>query len=1301
MNSSQRAAIVTRHGVEQAPLSFGQQRLWILTENGQASVAYNEAVAFELRGPVDHDVLGRALDALAARHAALRTRLVPNGVAVHQVIDPPEIGFSLDIEELTEYRDAATRLAELRVRNARAPFDPVHGPLARAHLAVLAPDHRVLLITVHHIVYDGTSRTILLRDLGALYAAMLHGAEADLPRLPQQYADHARWQRQWLAGAEPAVQAAYWARTLAGAPPLLELPTDRPRSPEQDHRGDRVRFTLDERLTTGLRALAHAHGTTVYATILTGWSVLLSRLSGQTDLVIGVPTANRGRGRLSDAIGFFVNTVAVRLILTESPTTATLLDQVHRTLRSALKHVDLPFEQVVELINPPRSPAHTPLFQTACTQFPPLRGLLTLPGVEVEPLDIDDAPVKFDLALGLAEEDGRFVGEMEYATALFERATIERYVRYLLRILQQMLEHPDRMVADLALLDADEQRTVLEQWSIGEQTMPYGPGGVVRRFEDRADERPDQLALVCGTEQLDYATLRRRVHRLAHALIARGVVRDQVVGLHARRSAALVVGMLAIFEAGAAYLPLDPAQPPDRLAAMVADAEPVLVLSDAESRPPGWLAVTAVEQESDRDDDPAVEVASANLAYVIYTSGSTGRPKGIAVPHRGLVNLLDQWLQRFGALPGVPASAWSSIGFDASLQEMLLPLTTGGILHVVPEQLRGDPAELLDWLREHRIEQAFLPPAYIRWIDEDPHRRLAGSALRQVKSGVEALSEMALARLRQVLPGLRVLYGYGATETTVYSSAHIDPEPRQRPCPVGRPLPGTRMYVFDQRLRPVPAGVVGEVYVAGAGVTRGYLNRPDLTAERFVADPTADGERMYRTGDLARWRHDGTAEFVGRSDDQVKVRGFRIEPREVETALLAVSGGREAMVLLDRAPNGEPRLIAAVAGAQAGRSSHGWRTALSNRLPDYMIPAIVAEVDPFPMNRSGKLDRPALLERIRAEHAARVNTTSPREHVEMALYRIWRRVLVHPTIGITDNFFDVGGTSISAISVANAIGAEFDRPVPVQDLMRYPTIEAFAAHLRAEVDLAPDSTVIDLRTGTGRQRVVCVHPAGGTAFCYLPLAAALPETTTVQGLQSPGIDPGQTPLPTVEAMAERYLRLIDPDPAESVVLCGLSYGGLVAYEMGRMLMSQGHAQVSVILLDTHGLSDPAAIEPIEGAEFREKLVRFNGMYPGIDDAQIERYLRIYNHNRRTGCSYLPPVSQARVVFMQAVTGTADTPEYAAAAGFWRERAGGGLSVVPVQCGHWEMLEGDQLPLVAELIVGELAQLSTSLSVVES
>ena len=482
----------------------------------------------------------------------------------------------------------------------------------------------------------------------------------------------------------------------------------------------------------------------------------------------------------------------------------------------------------------------------------------------------------------------------------------------------------------------------------------------------------------------------------------------------------------------------------------------------------------------------------------------------------------------------------------------------------------------------------------------------------------------------------------------------------------------------------MPPGVAGEVFLAGDCLARGYLHRPGLTAERFVPDPFVPGERMYRTGDLARWLPDGEAEYAGRRDDQIKLRGFRIEPGEVTAALLAVPGVREAAVLVDR--DGEPRLVAGVAGG-GGRTPHEWRAALAERLPDYMIPSVFAEFDRLPLSRSGKLDRDAVLAHARASAPAAVNTAAPRDHVELALLRIWRNLLLHQAIGVSDDFFDVGGTSISAIKLAHAIGDEFGRELPIRDVILHPTIEAQAALLRT--DRPPESgSLIEFRRGAGRARVVCVHPAGGTAFCYLPLSALLPEDAGVVGIQSPGLNPGEEPLPSVEAMAEEYLRLVDPQPDEALVLCGLSYGGLVAYEMGRRL-AEHHPRVSVVLLDTTATDDPAAraaIEPVPAAEFREKLVRFNGMYPGIEDAQIERYHRTYNHNRLTARAHDPGESKARVVFVQAVgedtiPGTAE---------FWRRRARGEFAVVPADCGHWDMLESDALPLVAELITAELA-----------
>lgn len=1322
---------------EPPALSFAQQRLWILAQLEGANEAYNEAIAYRLRGPLDRAALVRALDALVSRHEVLRTRLVPSEGEVYQHIDPPDTGYALVVDDLTGLPDAETQLASLQRDEAAAPFDLSKGPLGRGRLVVLAPDHHVLLLTLHHTIFDGWSLVVLLRELGALYTALPHGESNDpLPPLPLQYADHARRQRQWASGDQCATQAAYWAENLADATPLLELPTERPRPPEQDYRGGRVRISLDEDLTAALRALSRRHGGTLFVAVLTAWSMVLSRLTGQTNIVVGTPTANRRSKDVAGLIGFFVNSLALRVDLSGSPTGSTLLKRVRGVVRAALDHQDLPFERVVELVNPPRSVAHTPLFQTMCAWVHSRKDLLDLPDIEAAPLDIPFAPAKFDLALSVAEEDGRVVGHLDYADALFDRETVERYARYLRRVLTQLVEQPDQEIGDFALMDAEERRHLLTDWSTDWHTDRRAhrrTGGLVERFEAQVRARPTGPALVRAGERLDYATLDRRANRLAHALIARGVRPDQVVGLYAGRSTELVVGVLGVLKAGAAYLPLDPGQPTGRLARMVEDAAPVLVLSDTgtgastststgtgtgtgtdtevdtdtdtgidtDALPGDWLPLASVEAEGARDDAPGVTVRPSQLAYVIYTSGSTGRPKGVAVTHGNVINLFDTWLARFGDTPGEATSAWSSIGFDASVHEILLPLTTGAVLHLVPDQLRGDPEALMSWLREHRIVQAFLPPSYVKWIDEDPAARLAGLTLRQLLTGVESLPEKALYRMRQALPALRIRYGYGPTETTLYSTAYDDPRPVERQCPIGRPLGNTRLYLLDERLRPVPPGVAGEVYIGGASLSRGYLNRPDLTAERFVPDPFVPGERMYRTGDLARRLSDGHAEYLGRRDEQIKLRGFRIESGEVEAALLALPGVREATVLADRDAAGDLRLVAGVGlGEAAARPPGEWRDALSKRLPDYMIPALFVEFPHLPQTRNGKLDRAALLERARTDSPVQVNQASPRDLVELTLYQIWEGLLLRPEIGIRDNFFDIGGSSISAIKMAHAVREAFGETLPIRDIMLHPTIEALGGRLRqgASGQPQPADNLIEFRKGDGHRRVVCVHPAGGTAFCYLSLAKALPEDCGVYGIQSPGVNPGEAFLPTVEAMAEAYLRLIEPLTDGPLVLTGLSYGGLVAHEMGRRLAETGHTGLSVVLLDTQSTDDPARrerIEPVERAEFRDKLVKFNGMYPGIDDERIDRYFHLYNHNRLTARDYVVPSSPARLVLLQALTGDHDDAFLAEMRAFWRRRAETDFLVEPVHCDHWEILETAEALRVAALLDAELSRFPAS------
>lgn len=1301
--------------------SFGQQRIWLISQLEGAGAAYNEPLAYRLRGSLDRDVLRRAFDALAQRHDTLRTRLVAAEDGLRAVIDPPERGYAVEIDDLSELPDPTARVAALRQQEAAQPFDLGRGPLARARLIVLGPTDHILLVTVHHTIFDGRSMELLLSELSSLYANVLRDDGTALPPLPARYADFARRQRDWSLGGEAAEQEAFWAKTLADAPPLLELPTDRPRPARQDHDGGRVPVHLEPELVAALGAVARQHRSTLFGAVLTGWTALLSRLTGQTDIVVGSPVANRRRPEYTGLIGFFVQTLALRVDLSGDPTGSDLLRRTRAVLRAALDHQDVPFERVVDLVNPPRSAAHTPLFQTMLAWAPARADLVSIPGTEAEALDIPHAAAKFDLALSLEQDDSGVHGYLDYATALFDRDTVERYAAYLKRLLAQIARDPGAEVADHALTDEAAEQRILAQFSgLGADNAhpvtaeEVDPAGIVERFEAQVRAHPHAPAVVAGKDQLDYATLQRRAARLAHALIARGVRPGACVALHCGRTVDLTVGVLGILSAGAAYLPLDPAQPPDRIAAMVTDAKPALVLTDAPGSGEGWEEIAAVEAEGERDDPPGIRTGDADLAYVIHTSGSTGRPKGVAVTYGSIRNLFAAWRKHFPDTPGEPTSAWSGIGFDASIHELLLPLTTGAVVHLVPDEVRGDPAALFDWMREHRIVQAFLPPSYVKWIDEDPETRLAGLALRQLLTGVESLPERALLRMTRALPGLRICFGYGPTEATLYSTAYYDPQPLDRPAPIGRPLPGTRLYLLDERRRPVPVGVPGEVFLAGASLAQGYLNRPDLTAERFLPDPFVPGGRMYRTGDLARWLPDGNASYLGRRDDQIKLRGFRIEPREIEAALLALPDVGEAVVLADRDDAGESRLVAVVAGGEVeSRTPSEWRSALSRRLPDYMIPAQFVRRTALPLTPSGKLDRALLLAEARTargDEGNQVNTASPRDHVEMALYRMWRRILLHPSIGVTDNFFDLGGTSLSAIKVASAVREEFGRELPIREILLHPTIEALAELLRAgTVPRGADSDVIEFRRGNGHRRVVCVHPAGGTAFCYLSLATALPEEVGVVGLQSPGLSPGESPLPDVGAMAQRYLELVDPLPGESLVVCGLSYGGLVAYEMGRRLAAAGHRNFSVVLLDTIATDDTevrAALGPVDAAEFREKLVRFNGMYPGIDDDQIDRYFRIYNHNRMTARAYTVPTSPARVVFVEAAPepGAEATPDAVAdteeapgaearavseARDFWRRKVRGGFAVETVGGGHWDLLESDEVPRIAEIITAEL------------
>ena len=1299
-------AILPR-GADEAPLSFAQRQLWFLDQLSPGNPFYNNPAAIRLTGALQRAALSQALEQVIRRHGALRTvfRRGEDGEPVQRVGAPTP--FELPLTDLSalpaEQGEAAARQA--MEEDALAPFDLSTGPLIRTRLLRLAPDEHLWLLNVHHIVADGWSIGILIDEVTQCYAAAIEGRAPTLAPLAVQYADYASWQRRQLRGETLDAQLDYWKRQLDGAPALLSLPTDRPRPAVQRFQGDNLSAMADVEVLRGLQALGQQAQCTLFSTLMAAFAVLLWRYSGQDDLCIGTPFANRTRGEVEPLIGHFINPLVIRHRLDPAQPFRDLLRTVRGQVLEAYAHQDLPFDQLVEALRPSRHTSYSPLFQVMLVMQNMPRGRLELPGLALQPLRTGTASAKFDLSLEAVEEQDGLRLDVEYDTDLFDRATIARLTAHFVHLLGRIVARPDLPIDQLPLLGEQESRRQLQTWNATTRPLA-GPPQLAARFAEQVRRDPRCAAVVGEDGRLSYGELDRRANRLAQALIARGVQCEDRVGICLPRSTDLVVGLLAVLKAGAAYLPLDPSLPAERLAFLLENAAPRLVLSDRAERIAGGLPLAAVEAEGHSDLAPEVELSGEHLAYVIYTSGSSGRPKGVAVSHRGIASLFDHWQRRLGALPGEAAALWSSIGFDVSIQELLLPLTTGGTLHLVPEDLRTDPVRLLDWMRQHCIAQGYLPPAFVRWIAEAPAERLAGLSLRQLLVGVEPLQERDLYRMQQALPGLAILNGYGPTETSVYSTAYFPIQDIDRQCPIGKPLDNTRLYLLDGALNPVPIGVAGELYIGGVGLARGYLDEPALTAAAFLPDPHSPepGARMYRTGDLARYLPDGNLEYLGRRDDQVKVRGYRVEPGEIEAALRAEAGVREAAVLVVKDDGGDARLLAGVT-LQDGtppRGSADWRALLAQRLPSHMVPAAVVELPALPQTPNGKLDREALLALARGAGSRQVNLASPRDHIELALYQAWKGLLLQPQIGIRDNFFEIGGTSISAIKLAHAIEARFGVSLPIRDILLHPTIEALGGRLRQGASATAASNLIAFRPGDGSQRLVCIHPAGGTAFCYLSLAKAMPERCGVYGIQSPGVNPGEDFLPTVEAMADAYLRLVEPLGDGPLILTGLSYGGLVAYEMACRLARAGHRQVSVVLLDTHGLEDPAhraAVSPVDMASFRDKLVKFNGMYPGIDDRQVEQYFRIYNHNRLTMRDYVAPPCPLRVVLVQAMGGR-DRPFLREARGYWQRRVRGGFLVKLVHGDHWEMLETDEVRRVSALLRRELATLSDATATAE-
>ncbi|WP_375772564.1 non-ribosomal peptide synthase/polyketide synthase [Archangium gephyra] len=1014
-----------RPGGEAAvPLSFAQQRLWFLEQLEPGTARYNVPMAVRLRGTLETAVLDRVFTELLRRHEPLRTTFRVEADTAVQVI-APTAGFRLPVVDLTvlpaeRREDEARRLA---TEEAQRPFELERGPLLRTTLLKLDAREHVLLLTMHHIVSDGWSMGVLVRELGQLYAAFSRGQPSPLPELPVQYADYALWQRQWLQDKALEKQLTFWKEQLAGASPALELPTDRPRPPEQTFHGAALSWTLPRELSDSLKALGQREGVTPFMLLLAAFQVVLHRYSGQESFCIGTPMAGRDQARLEGLIGFFANTLALRTRLEGNPTFRELLQRVRESTVRAFSHQHLPFEKLVEELQPERDLGRSPLFQVLFSFQNTPTSEPALAGLTLHPIHLETSVSKFELELNVGETPDGLHGSFVYNTDLFDAATISRLAGHLRVLLEGVVAAPESRLSELSLLTAAERRQVLVEWNDTAASFP-ADACLHHLFEAQVERTPDAPALGFEGTWLTYRELNQRANRLAHALRALGVGPESRVGVRVQRSAEMVVALLAILKAGGAYVPLDPTWPGERLAYMLEDSGARVLVTQAalEGTPSASdTAVVRVDVDSPalasgRDENPSSGAMAGNLAYILYTSGSTGQPKGVQVPHRTVSNFFTAMDARLQVPERGVWLAVTSISFDISVLELLWTLSRGFAVVVQKDTLDTD--WLPEAVRQYAITHLQCTPSLARTLVAEPPQAEALRHLKQLLVGGEALSTELARELRRYVPSL--LNMYGPTETTVWSSSHDVPARLDGSVPLGTPLANTQLHVLDERMRPVPLGVPGELYIGGEGVVRGYLNRPGLTAERFVPDPfsTGRGARLYRTGDRVRRRADGSLEFLGRIDFQVKVRGFRIELGEVEAALEQHAGVSQAVVVVREDSPGDKRLVAYVVPASAEQppSVGELRDALKQKLPEYMVPAAFVALKALPLTANGKVDRKAL-PIPDATLSTGTGYVAPRNEVEQRLCDIWAQVLGLKQVGIHDNFFQLGGDSIISLQV--------------------------------------------------------------------------------------------------------------------------------------------------------------------------------------------------------------------------------------------------------------------------------------------
>ena len=1094
-------------------LSFAQQRLWLVDQLEPGNAMYNIPIALRLTGGLNVAALEKTLSEIIRRHEVLRTTFSVIDDRPAQVIAPPS-ALTLPVVDVSELpkEEQETKARRLAAEEAQRPFSLSEGPLLRASLVRLGAEEHIALFTLHHIISDAWSTTIFVREVGTLYEAFLHGRPSPLAELPIQYADFAVWQHEWLREERLAAEVEYWRNQLAGAPPTLELPTDRPRPATQTHRGAMVSWTLPASLTNSLREFSKREGFTLFMTLLAAFEVLLHRYTGQNDIVIGTPTAGRNRSEVENLIGFFINTLVLRTKLTGKSSFRELLRQVREVALDAYAHQDLPFEKLVEELNPERSLSHAPIFQVSFNLQNVQRETLELPGLTLALVGSDNKTTKTDLSLNLIEAENTITGNLPYNTDLFDEATIQRMRTHYQQLLESIVENPDAQISQLTLLTDQEKQQQLITWN--NTAVEYDRYFTLSElFEAQAAATPNAVALIYQEEKITYDELNQRANQVANYLRESGVRLETLVGLCFERSIEMVVALLGVAKAGGAYVPLDPHYPQERLSLMMEDSGvSVLLTQESLTDIIPAIAVRVIEIDTEwgliekqSGENLSPYAGANNLAYVIYTSGSTGRPKGALVTHRGLWNLAEAQRQVFVVQPDERLLQFASLSFDASIFEIVMALHAGATLCLGTTEELAPGAALGNLLRSQSVTMATLPPTALATLQpgELP-------ALRTIVVAGEACPGELV---DQWSVGRRFFNAYGPTEATVWASTAACRAGER--VSIGGPIANAELYVLNSQMQLLPQGVTGELYLGGAGLARGYLKRAELTAERFLPHPFSRraGDRLYRTGDLVRYLPDGNLEFIGRADEQVKLRGFRIELGEIESVLNAQAGVRECVVVVREDVPGDQRLVAYVVGNEAAEAvdSGALRISLKKVLPEYMAPSAFVTLAELPLTPNGKIDRKALPAPDQTRSEAGPSYVAACTPVEEVLCGMWEQVLRVERVGVFDNFFELGGHSLLATQIISRLKEAFQVEIPLRALFEAPTVAEFSKITQAAIQKQHELPVTSIEAAArdenlplsfAQQRLWFVDQLEGGHSAYnIPVAIRLRGSLNVTALE--------------------------------------------------------------------------------------------------------------------------------------------------------------------------------------------------------